>query len=1074
VGTGTPLRGRSRDVAELTGVLREALDGSGGLALLVGEPGIGKSWLAAQIATRARAEGAAVAWAGCPAGTASPYWPWRQLMAALAPQPVPAGLEPLLLPVQLAASDDPEADRLALVEAVVSSLRASVVPQPLVAVVDDLHWADTASVRLLAAVAPTLRGLPLLLIATTRGGGTEPAAGDLIDDLGRHGRRLDLVGLSVDEVAALGGELAGARLAPDVAEAVHRATGGNALFACELIRLIDGDGGRLGIAGPGGVPTVPQGVRTVLHQRLDALPSTTTELLDVAAVIGEQFRLDVLQQVTGLDAPALVDRLEPAVSERLVRFESPGRYAFAHALISAAITDRLGHARRIRAHEIVGLALEELADRGVEVDPAVLAHHWFLAAPAGNAERAVRYACAAAQQAEAMLAHERAVEHYDDALEVLATAAGAGDRAELLIARAESLVAAGDLPGSRHGFEEAAAVARVEGRPDLLARAALGLGAGAGGFEIALLDRGQIDLLEESLGALGEEPTPLRALVLGRLSVALAYSAPPERRLALAEEAVAIARRCGEPASLAHALAAHCDAISGPADNARRLDQAAEIIALAITLGDRRLELLGRRLRLVALLERGDTARADAEIEAYERVAVTLRQPLYLWYVPLWRGMRALAQGDVTTVETCYDEAARLGRQAGSHNALLLTEVLRFALLAETDPARSGEVMQQFLELTPVGLGSVHWLNAALAAIQTGDSAGARPMFERAVRHLSDIPVDAEWMAVLFAAVEVLRLSGPHPIAPTLYEWLLDVRHLHTIDGIGAADYGSAERQLGVLAGLLGRQDDARAHMAAALEANERAGHRLAVARTLADVGAVLGDAEVLSRARHAYRRLGLHDRALQLPALPGDHVADPPGAGAAVLRGTVRRDGSIWALSFAGSTVHVDDRKGLHDLVRLLGAPGTDIHVLELATPATAEAGGPPAGLGVQGDLGPLLDGTARAAYRRRLAELEEEVADAHACADSERAARASAERDALVAQLASALGLGGRPRRAGDPVERARSTVTRRIREAIGHVERAHPDLGRHLRHAVRTGAWCRYEPEQPVHWELPPLTS
>ena len=159
-------------------------------------------------------------------------------------------------------------------------------------------------------------------------------------------------------------------------------------------------------------------------------------------------------------------------------------------------------------------------------------------------------------------------------------------------------------------------------------------------------------------------------------------------------------------------------------------------------------------------------------------------------------------------------------------------------------------------------------------------------------------------------------------------------------------------------------------------------------------------------------------------------------------------------------------DAKGLHDLARLISMPGHEIHVLDLAG-SRAEPTRPV--LGRAGDLGDMLDAQARAEYRRRLAELEDELADAEQCADLGRAERARAERDFIAAELAAALGLGGRPRRTGDPAERARKAVAGRIRLTIGRIDQEAPDLARHLANSVRTGTFCVYRPESPIDWTV-----
>ncbi|HET8820991.1 MAG TPA: hypothetical protein VFM57_05550, partial [Thermoleophilaceae bacterium] len=173
------------------------------------------------------------------------------------------------------------------------------------------------------------------------------------------------------------------------------------------------------------------------------------------------------------------------------------------------------------------------------------------------------------------------------------------------------------------------------------------------------------------------------------------------------------------------------------------------------------------------------------------------------------------------------------------------------------------------------------------------------------------------------------------------------------------------------------------------------------------------------------------------------------------------RRDGEMWRLAFDGESVHMPDLKGLHDLARLLAAPGDEIHVLDLGAAVD--------GVSPQGHAGELLDAEARAAYKARIDELREERELAEAANDTVRAERAREELDAIGAALTSAYGLGGRARKAGDQAERARSAVTWRIRSAISRVEAVHPALGRHLKNSVRTGTFCSYAPEQPVDWQL-----
>jgi hypothetical protein len=184
------------------------------------------------------------------------------------------------------------------------------------------------------------------------------------------------------------------------------------------------------------------------------------------------------------------------------------------------------------------------------------------------------------------------------------------------------------------------------------------------------------------------------------------------------------------------------------------------------------------------------------------------------------------------------------------------------------------------------------------------------------------------------------------------------------------------------------------------------------------------------------------------------------------------RRDGEVWTLAYRGREIRLRDSKGLRDLHALLARPGTAVAALDLAAAPGGRQAGASAGpdmLQPPSDTGEVIDAQARAAYRQRLRELDEAAAEADAAADIELSARIAAERDALVAALTEAYGLGGRVRRSGSVAERARTAVTARIKDAIRRISEAHPELGRHLVRSVRTGTLCVYEPDQPVRWSL-----
>jgi hypothetical protein len=292
---------------------------------------------------------------------------------------------------------------------------------------------------------------------------------------------------------------------------------------------------------------------------------------------------------------------------------------------------------------------------------------------------------------------------------------------------------------------------------------------------------------------------------------------------------------------------------------------------------------------------------------------------------------------------------------------------------------------------------------------------------------------------------------------------------------LGTVCLGAADLGLGWAAATVGDPAAADWYQRAAAT-NGRIGARpwLAEARLgAAQHAAAAGDLEAAGRlgvlARAAAQELGLPRvaEAAQLLLATAESAADvKPGHEVVRVQqdaGTFRREGPVWELSYGGMMIRVPHAKGLSDLSALLRVPGEPVHVSELLS---AQAPGTEIAARSGADI---FDIRARREIRARLRELADDGDDAQAMGDLERAARARAERDELIAAVTSAAGLGGQPRALGDPLERARKTVTARIRNSIRRIAAQHPDLGRHLDRAVDTGVWCVYRPERPVSWLL-----
>ncbi|PWW24218.1 putative ATPase [Geodermatophilus normandii] len=452
--------GRDAQLRVVDEALAGTASGRGRLVLVAGEPGIGKTRLAEEAARRARASGVTVAWgrsdqdAGAP-----PFWPWTQVLRDLLgdatgrpPATGPdtatdthtdthtvtdtaelARILPELAdggPRAVAPVVDPEASRFRLCQAATATLLRLTRGRRLLVVLDDLQWADVASHRLLAHLATTLADAPVVVLVTYRDrdlDGGQPLA-DTLAELARVAPvdRLELTGLEVADVARVMASHVGTDPDDELARLVSDRTGGNPFFVIEVLRLLGTSGWPQRTTSEAAsvvAQQVPAGVRDVLRRRLSRLPDQTRTVLLVAAVTGQEFDLDVVRAVTGVDDDDALAAVELTVSAGLVA-EDPavvGRFRFAHALIREAIYGEISRARRARLHARVGQAL--LDHRGEGVDHVLqLAQHWWLAAPVVGAEQAIPHVVAAAELCLDTFAHEEAERQLRRSLDLLATA----------------------------------------------------------------------------------------------------------------------------------------------------------------------------------------------------------------------------------------------------------------------------------------------------------------------------------------------------------------------------------------------------------------------------------------------------------------------------------------------------------------------------------------------------------------------------------------------------------------------------------------------------------------------------
>ena len=1101
--------GRDPELRDGLAVIDDAAAGEGGVVLITGEPGIGKSRLADELGGRARERGFQVAWGRCwEAGGAPAYWPWVQSLRALlrgadiddlrAQLGDAGGAIGQLLPELTGATQDtsaqlaldPEAARFRLFDSVTSLLLRFAQRQPVMVVLDDLQVADTPSLLLLRFVAALIHSDPILIVATYRdvdprlGGGLAEAVSELVR--GRGVSRLALSGIAERDVPQFVEAVTGVRPLEQLAQLVHRETEGNPLFLEEVARVLRDDG-TLGAGA--GIETarlpVPRSVRDVIARRLSPLSDQGVRILRLASVLGREFRIDALAALAGMPTREVLDLLQKPLDELLLTEvpETRGRLRFGHVIIREYLYDDISRAQRQLLHRTALKVLEALYGDDIEQHVSELAHHAYGGAgDDGHWDEAIMYSRRAGDRALTLLAYEEAGRLQRQALDSLEQSRAADPilRCELLMALGDAQARAGDEAGAKASFLRSAELARTLGRSEDLARAALGY-AGRHAWGRAGADGHMVPMLEAAVAAVGDADSELRSRLLARLAGALRDSHSRQPRESYAQEAVAIAQRLQDPATLGFALDGLFGAMYRPDNVEERLRIATEIVRLGRAVRDLELEIWGHLDRLVSLFELGELQLVREEIAAIREVAGELRQPEMRWLAGGTDAVLALTEGRLEDAERLTAATFDAGQRSRSSDALACYAGQMFQLrrsqgrLSEVE----GIVQRAARELTwyPV----FRCLLVALH-LDLGRESSARIEFE-ALRpaQVDELPFDNYWVFNVSLLGELAHALHDEVAAAALYQQL----HPYAMRNTYAPPegcLGSVSRPLGLLAETLGRHDDARRHFEDALTHNRRMGARPWVAHTQHEYALMLlehGDSSERERA-HAMLREAL-DTCEQtgMPVLGAKIQASLAGpvltvaasrAATLVEHGTVALEGEYWTVTFGGHTARLRDSKGMRVLARLISTPGRPHPSLDLER--IGEMGDEPTAHAVAAsDAGEMFDEQARRAYRARIAELRADIDDAQSAGAVDLAGALQQELDFITRELSRGLGIGGRARRAGSAAERARVNVTRAVKAAMQRINDADPDLATHLGATVRTGTVCVYapDPRTPIKWSV-----
>ena len=858
VAAATAFVGREDELRRLRESWLEAGTGQRRLTLLVGEAGVGKTRLAAQFAAEVHAAGAAVLYGRCEQEPLRSYQPFIEAMrhqlrhGGWADDPAAAGdmeelarilpeARPSSAPGDAADSQDPDAGRYRLFEAVATLIRRATERAPLLLVLDDLHWIDRPTLLLLRHLLRHADPARLMVLGMARRvelGADHPAM-KLVGDLHREGRfdRIALDGLSEAEADAL----VTARLdaAPSAAfvRGLREQTDGNPFFIEEALRaLVEASVLRAGTQAPARALEsigVPDSVADIILSRLGHVSDLAVDALTIGAAIGREFDLAVVQALLEASADRVILALEEAIDTGLVLevADAVDRFSFSHALARDAIYGRLSRTRRVRLHLSVASALEALGASAGE-----LAHQFFAAREVGGAEQAVHYAVLAGEEAARSLAYEDSAEHYRRALEVV----GAGPevdesrRCDILLALGRVQWQVGDAQ-ARATYYEVAASARERDAAVQLGRAALGLGERY--WEGNATDPRFAPLIAGAVRSLSGEDSRLCARLMGRMAEIQHFAAEPGFGTQVSADALAMARRVGETETLVMTLMSRHVTLLHIEHIEERMRLSEEVLALSGQHRALRAEAL--HWHLYDLQEFGlpeGARRVHGELVA---LGEELRQPLLEHLAVGWQGVFAQLAGDVDAAEALAVRSFELAHRAqvgyGSSflSGMLFTLRRQQGRVAELLPAMDALI---------TGRSARHsWTAArALALVETGAIEAGRAQYETLVGDdARAVPRDWYWLLTVVLLAEACCALHDRERARELYDLLEPFADRFT-QVIFAANWGSVHRHLGMLATVLERFEAAERHFLAGLEANERIAAIVMTAETQCEYAALL------------------------------------------------------------------------------------------------------------------------------------------------------------------------------------------------------------------------------------------
>jgi len=842
--TPLPFVGRADAMRQLEARLSRALAGEGGLCVLVGEAGIGKSRCAEELRSRAASQGV-LTWTGRSVeGLGAPvFWPWIQVLREAVRERTDLRDAGESLLARMAALDEDTGSggeqppngrgkRFWVLDELSRFLLDAAARVTVTLLLEDLHWADSATLEALTYLTRELARSRLLIVGTMRNETVELNRGR-IERLLRGAERVDLAHLTPEDVGVYIGQVTRRTPSPSLCGAVYRASAGNPLFLQETIRTLQAEhGDRLASLEPAAV--APSSLaRDVLRSRLSALDAAALSVLTSASVLGESFEVAILQRLRDQPLDFILEALERAAGGLLISGDGPHRWRFAHALLRSILYEDMPGSERVATHRRAAELLSELALRSRRYSE--IAHHFYRSLPAGDYGRVTAAARRAAEAAGQVHAFEDAATYYEWALEAQALdpKTKARDRADLLFAYGSVERLSGRYEKSRRTLATVIELARQHGYSDLLLRAARVMRTThAVG---AVPDRLVRSALEDVLRISGERTDPERISALSLLACVPPYANDMARSLELSGEAVDLARKLGDPGPLREALCARLYSLSGPDHIDARLAAADELLAQHGQGEWTRFEAYVARIG--ATLYRGDVGSADAALREVDLLVREARLPEGIWFHDRIRNQRRILEGDFAVAKAGYKELIARGKRMGLSYEALFTTAQRNAIASfenGLEEARDWNLGLLFA-LGPDGVTSEFRAGLVALAAELGREREARSMLDAmAARDFENLPKDLGYLCALTHLARAAALLDDRARCERLYGLLAPYAELNTPNTMLFYE-GSASHPLALCAATVGWQDRVRPHFEAAVAMNEQMGALPLLARTKFD-----------------------------------------------------------------------------------------------------------------------------------------------------------------------------------------------------------------------------------------------